>query len=60
MMRAGTLPGRKPGTRTCWAIFLYARSKSGLSSSNGTSTLIRTRVGLSRSTVLFTVRYSSM
>src|SRR5215207_1785960 len=53
-IRAGALPGRKPGMRTCWAILRYARSKSGLSSSNGTSTLIRTRVGLSRSTVLFT------
>ena len=60
MMRAGTLPWRKPGTLTCWAIFLYARSKSGFSSSKGTSTLIRTRVGLSRSTVLFTSRYSSI
>ena len=60
MMRAGTLPLRKPGTLTCWAIFLYARSKSGFSSSKGTSTLIRTLVGLSRSTVLFTSRYSSI
>ena len=53
-MRAGALPGRKPGIRTCWAILRYARSKSGLSSSKGTSTLMRTRVGLRRSTVLFT------
>ena len=53
--RAGALPGRKPGMRTCEASLRYARSKFGLSSSNGTSTLIRTRVGLRCSTVLFNV-----
>ena len=53
--RAGALPGRKPGRRICCANALYARSKSGFSSANGTSTTTRTRVGLSCSTVLFTV-----
>src|SRR5439155_24747129 len=54
MIRAGTLPGRKPGTRTWDAIALYALSRLGLRSSNGTSTASRTRVGLRFSTVLFT------
>ena len=54
MMRLGTLPGRKPGMRTCEPIFLYAASRLGFSSSKGTSTSSRTRVGLKLSTVLFT------
>ena len=54
MMRAGTLPGRKPGIRICEPIFLYAASRLGFSSSNGTSTESRTRVGLRFSAVLFT------
>ena len=41
--------------RTCFASFRYAWSKFDLSSSNGTSTLIRTLVGLRCSTVLFNV-----
>src|SRR3954468_4665298 len=55
MMRAGILPLRKPGTVTCWLIFLYAASRLGLSSSKGTSTVSRTRVGFRVSTALFTV-----
>src|SRR5262249_52686419 len=51
---AGALPGRKPGILTWEASLPYARSKLVLSSSNGTSTFIRTRVGLRCSTVLFT------
>ncbi len=58
-MRAGTLPGRKPGTRTCPASVLYALSKNGFSSSNSTSTVSLTRVGLTCSTVLFTYFDSS-
>ena len=54
----GTLPGRKPGMRICLAISLNAWSKSGWSSVNGTSTLMRTRVGLNFSTVLFTALLS--
>src|SRR5215204_6480600 len=52
--RGGTLPLRKPGIVTCWAIALYALSRLGLSSSKGTSTESRTRVALRVSTVLFT------
>src|SRR4051812_32018965 len=55
MTRAGILPLRKPGTVTCWLIFLYAASRLGLSSSKGTSTVSRTRVGFRVSTALFTV-----
>src|SRR5437588_8762715 len=55
MMRAGILPLRNPGTVTCWLIFLYAASRLGLSSSKGTSTVSRTRVGFRVSTALFTV-----
>ncbi len=56
----GTLPLRKPGTVTCWAIFLYAASRLGLSSSKGTSTVSLTRVGFKVSTALFTVFSSNM
>src|SRR5699024_10950451 len=56
MMRAGTLPLRKPGTVTWAPMVLYASSTLGLSSAYGTSTLILTRVGSSCSTELFTVR----
>ena len=45
---------RKPGTLICWAIFLYAASRLGLSSSKGTSTVSFARVGLKVSTALFT------
>ena len=45
---------RKPGTLICWAIFLYAASRLGLSSSKGTSTVSLARVGLKVSTALFT------
>ena len=38
----------------CWAIFLYAASRLGLSSSKGTSTVSLARVGLKVSTALFT------
>src|SRR5690349_2530236 len=55
MMRAGTLPGRKPGTRIWAPIFLYAASRLGLISSNGTSMESLTRVGLKFSAVLFTL-----
>src|SRR5690242_4400041 len=55
MMRAGILPLRKPGTVTWLLIFLYAASRLGLSSSKGTSTVSRTRVGFRVSTALFTV-----
>src|SRR5690606_40988640 len=58
MTRAGTLPLRKPFTVTCWLIFLYAASRLGLSSSKGTSTVSRTRVGFRVSTALFTVGFS--
>ena len=51
---AGTLPGRKPGMRTCPASAPYALSKCAPSSSNGTSTVSFTRVGFRCSTVLFT------
>ena len=54
MIRAGTLPGRNPGTRTCCATFLYAACRLSPSSSNGTSTVSFTRVGLSSSTAVFT------
>ena len=56
MTRAGILPLRKPFTVTCWLIFLYAASRLSLSSSKGTSTVSRTRVGFRVSTALFTVR----
>src|SRR5690349_10735801 len=59
MIRAGALPGRKPGTRTCLAMFAYALSRLGLSSSKGTSTASRTLVGLRVSTVLFNALVSS-
>src|SRR5438552_2164267 len=55
MIMFGTRPLRNPGIVTCAAIFLYAESRLGLSSSNGTSTVSRTRVGFSVSTELFTV-----
>ena len=54
MTAAGTLPRRKPGTLTCWAISRYAFLRLGSSSTNGTSMASRTRVGLRVSTVLFT------
>src|SRR5215469_16755946 len=54
MIRAGALPGRNPGMRTCLAIALYAASRLGFNSSNGTSTASLTRVGPTFSTVLFT------
>src|SRR5512144_591214 len=54
MTIGGTLPLRKPGTLICWAIFLYAASRLGLSSSKGTSTVSFARVGLRVSTALFT------
>src|SRR6478672_5833399 len=54
MIVAGTLPLRKPGTLICWAIFLYAESRLGFSSSKGTSTVSLARVGLRVSTALFT------
>src|SRR5437764_5366127 len=52
-MRGGTLPGRKPLTLIWRPIFWYAVSRLGLSSSNGTSTVSLTRVGLRVSTALF-------
>src|ERR1035437_9140643 len=58
MIRAGTLPARKPGTLICEPIVLYAASRLGLSSSNGTSTVSLTRVGLRVSTALFTTGHS--
>ena len=51
----GTLPLRNPGTVICEAMLWYAASRLGLSSSNGTSTMSLTLVGLKDSTVLFTV-----
>ena len=54
MIGAGTLPLRKPGIVTCCAIFRYAASRLGLSSSKGTSTVSLTRVGFKVSTALFT------
>src|SRR5688572_17448218 len=54
MTIGGTLPRRKPGMLICWAIFLYAASRLGLSSSKGTSTVSLARVGLKVSTALFT------
>src|SRR6476620_2950626 len=54
MTIGGTLPLRKHGTLICWAIFLYAASRLGLSSSKGTSTVSLARVGLKVSTALFT------
>src|SRR5262249_53470702 len=50
----GTWPGRKPGILTCRPTSRYAWSRLGVSSSNGTSTVRRTRVGLSSSTSVFT------
>src|SRR5450631_3295948 len=58
MIRAGTLPARKPGTLICEPIVLYAASRLGLSSSKGTSTVSLTRVGLRVSTALFTTGHS--
>ena len=60
MMRAGTLPLRKPGTWICEPMVLYAASRLGFSSSNGTSTVSLTRVGLRVSTALFTAGYSKV
>src|SRR3954447_24345155 len=54
MSVAGTLPRRKPGTEICCAIFLYAASRLGFSSSKGTSTVSLARVGPRVSTALFT------
>ena len=54
MTIGGTLPRRKPGMLICWAIFLYAASRLGLSSSKGTSTVSLALVGLKVSTALFT------
>ena len=54
MTAGGTLPRRKPGTLICFAIFWYAASRLGLSSSKGTSTVSLARVGLKVSTALFT------
>ena len=54
MTAGGTLPRRNPGTLICWAIFLYAASRLGLSSSKGTSTVSLALVGLKVSTALFT------
>src|SRR6478752_9198949 len=54
MIVAGTLPLRKPGTVICCAIFLYAESRLGFSSSKATSTVSLARVGLRVSTALFT------
>ena len=50
----GALPLRKPGMFTEAAMVLYAWSISLVSSSNGTSTVILTRVSFSFSTELFT------
>ena len=58
--RGGTLPLRKPGTLICLAIFWYAASRLGLSSSKGTSTVSLARVGLRVSTALFTGFSSSV
>src|SRR6185369_3781976 len=57
-MRGGTLPGRKPDTRTCRDSFLYVASREGFRSSKGTSTVSLTLVGLSVSLVAFTARMS--
>ena len=54
MIRAGTLPLRKPGIWIWDPIVWYALSRSGFSSSKGTSTMSLTRVGLRVSTALFT------
>src|SRR3954451_10670872 len=54
MTIGGTLPRRNPGTLICWAIFLYAASRLGLSSSKGTSTVSFALVGVKVSTALFT------
>ena len=51
---AGTLPLRKPGTGICEPMDLYAASRLGLNSSNGTSMVSLIRVGLRVSVVLFT------
>jgi hypothetical protein len=53
MTAGGTLPRRKPGTLICLAIWRYAASRLGLSSSKGTSTVSLARVGLKVSTALF-------
>ena len=55
MTCGGILPLRKPGTTIWLPMLLYAASRLGLSSSNGTSTMSLTLVGLKDSTVLFTV-----
>src|SRR3954453_13959571 len=54
MTGGGTLPLRKPGMFTCFAMRWYAASRLGLSSSNSTSTVSFARVGFSVSTALFT------
>ena len=56
----GTLPLRKPGMFTDFAISRYALSRLGLRSSNDTSTVSLTRVGLSRSTLLGTLETPEM
>src|SRR5436190_22901967 len=58
MIRGGTFPLRKPGTVTWLPMVLYALSRLGFSSSNDTSTVSFTRVGLRVSTALFTTGYS--
>ena len=59
MMRLGTLPRRKPGTWIWLPIDLYAASRLGLSSSNGTSTVSLTLVGPRVSRAVFTTDSSS-
>ncbi len=49
--RAGILPLRKPGIWTWLAMSLNALSRAGFTSSNGTSTVSLTRVGLRFSAV---------
>ena len=51
---AGTLPLRNPGTVTCEPMVLYASSRLGSNSSNGTSMVSLIRVGLKVSVLLFT------
>ena len=58
MICGGTLPLRKPGMLICCAIFWYAASRLGLSSSKGTSTVSLALVGLKVSTALFTGLFS--
>src|ERR1700709_2486530 len=60
MIRAGTLPGRKPGTLIWLPTRLYAEARSSESSSNGTSIVILMRVGLRASLVAFTAEQLSM